>query len=164
MSSRDQQPDPDDFFAETRMSFGEHIEDLRTHLWRAIKGFFVAVIFSFFSGKSVRTFIAKPVEDQLAEFYDRRVQKVEEDLQANNASLVEKNRLVPEQRLMPREDFERLAGRVAHVVTSGTRAWDMAVRLKSAGVETGRIEPVKSEAKPEVPKNEGPLELRRSTD
>jgi UDP-N-acetylmuramyl tripeptide synthase len=37
-------------------------------------------------------------------------------------------------------DFERLAGRVAHVVVSGTRAWDMAVRLKYAGVETGRIE------------------------
>ncbi|HZB95306.1 MAG TPA: DUF1727 domain-containing protein, partial [Herpetosiphonaceae bacterium] len=39
-------------------------------------------------------------------------------------------------------DFERLAGRVAHVVASGTRAWDMAVRLKYAGVETGRIEVV----------------------
>ncbi len=32
-------PDPDDMFADTRMSFGEHIEDLRTHLLRAIYGF-----------------------------------------------------------------------------------------------------------------------------
>ena len=37
-------------------------------------------------------------------------------------------------------DFERLAGRVAHAVVSGTRAWDMAVRLKYAGVEPDRIE------------------------
>jgi sec-independent protein translocase protein TatC len=110
MSPRDQTPDPDDFFQDTRMSFGEHIEDLRTHLWRAIKGFFIAVFFSFFIGKSVLAFIAAPVEAQLAEFYERRVQKVEEDLQANNPDLVEKNRLMPEQRLIPREEFERLFG------------------------------------------------------
>ena len=39
-------------------------------------------------------------------------------------------------------DFERLAGRVAHAVVSGTRAWDMAVRLKYAGVESAQIEAV----------------------
>ena len=39
MSKDPRNIDPDDFFAETRMSFGDHIEDLRTHLWRAIKGF-----------------------------------------------------------------------------------------------------------------------------
>ena len=36
-------------------------------------------------------------------------------------------------------DFERLAGRVATVVVSGTRAEDMAVRLKYAGVPVGQI-------------------------
>ena len=36
-------------------------------------------------------------------------------------------------------DFERLAGRVAEVVVSGTRAADMAVRLKYAGVESERV-------------------------
>jgi lipid II isoglutaminyl synthase (glutamine-hydrolysing) len=39
-------------------------------------------------------------------------------------------------------DFERLAGRVAHAVVAGTRAWDMAVRLKYAGVDPGRIETI----------------------
>ena len=39
-------------------------------------------------------------------------------------------------------DFERLAGRVAHAVVSGTRAWDMAVRLKYAGVDPAAIEVV----------------------
>ena len=36
-------------------------------------------------------------------------------------------------------DFERLEGRVAHAVVAGTRAADMAVRLKYAGVEPERI-------------------------
>ncbi len=39
-------------------------------------------------------------------------------------------------------DFERLAGRVAHAVVAGTRAWDMALRLKYAGVEPARVEVV----------------------
>jgi lipid II isoglutaminyl synthase (glutamine-hydrolysing) len=39
-------------------------------------------------------------------------------------------------------DFERLSGRVAHVIVAGTRAWDMAVRLKYAGVAPERIETV----------------------
>ena len=36
-------------------------------------------------------------------------------------------------------DFERLAGRAADVVVSGTRAADMAVRLKYAGVDADRL-------------------------
>jgi UDP-N-acetylmuramyl tripeptide synthase len=36
-------------------------------------------------------------------------------------------------------DFERLAGHIAGVIVSGTRAADMAVRLKYAGVESERI-------------------------
>lgn len=107
MNSRDQYSDADDFFSDTRMSFGEHIEDLRTHLWRAIKGFFVAVIFSFFIAKSVLGFIAKPVEDQLAEFYERRVKQVAEDLKAKDPTLVEKNQPRPIELLYPRSKFER---------------------------------------------------------
>lgn len=36
-------------------------------------------------------------------------------------------------------EFERLAGRVAHATVGGTRAADMAVRLKYAGVDPARI-------------------------
>jgi sec-independent protein translocase protein TatC len=75
MSKSQLPPDPDDYFADTRMGFGEHIEDLRTHLMRAVKGFFIAVIFGFFVGKQVLSFIAKPVEEQLTAFYDRRLEE-----------------------------------------------------------------------------------------
>jgi sec-independent protein translocase protein TatC len=68
--------DPDDFFAETRMSFGDHIEELRQHLWRAIYGFGVAVFLAFFIGHFVVDFITAPVSQQLREFYKRRQTKV----------------------------------------------------------------------------------------
>jgi sec-independent protein translocase protein TatC len=81
--------DPDDFFADTRMSFGDHIEDLRVHLFRALKGFFIACIFAFAIGKEVLAFIAQPVSDQLQAFYDRRTQKTLDALN-NGDSKVQK--------------------------------------------------------------------------
>ncbi len=39
--------DPDDFFVETRMSFGDHIEELRLHLWRAIAGLVLCLFIGF---------------------------------------------------------------------------------------------------------------------
>lgn len=64
-------PDPDDMFADTRMSFGEHIEDLRTHLLRAFWGFLIAFVIAIPLGTPVLRFIASPVEKALDEFYDR---------------------------------------------------------------------------------------------
>lgn len=64
--------DADDYFAETRMSFGDHIEELRLHLWRAIMGFVVALFLSFFIGHYVVAWITAPVKQQLREFYQRR--------------------------------------------------------------------------------------------
>src|SRR6266511_514607 len=97
MSFGDKQIDPDDFFAETRMSFGEHLDDLRTHLWRAFTGFFVAVFISFFLGKQVLAVIAAPVEQQLGEFHARRVRQVAQSLRENNPTLKQKNLLTPQE-------------------------------------------------------------------
>ena len=80
---RNDVPDPDDFFADTRMSFGDHIEDLRTHLWRAIKGFFLAMALSMCFGHIVLEFIIAPVKDQLHEFYNRRVQTTLKELESD---------------------------------------------------------------------------------
>ena len=63
--------DPDDMFADTRMSFGDHIEDLRRHLILAVAGFLVGMLVSLAFGKPVLRFIAEPVETQLAEFQKR---------------------------------------------------------------------------------------------
>src|SRR5438309_85586 len=71
MNNKPDIADPDDFFAHPRMSFGDHIEDLRTHLIRAIKGFLLALFVSFFLAKYVLAFIRAPVERQLVAFWDR---------------------------------------------------------------------------------------------
>ena len=84
----------EDYFAETRMSFGDHIEELRIHLWRAIIGFLCAVVVAFFFGNKIVEFIAWPVEQQLGEFYERRV-KVKEDLKNNDVDLQKLNELRP---------------------------------------------------------------------
>jgi sec-independent protein translocase protein TatC len=75
--------DPDDFFAETRMTFGDHLEDLRIHLWRAVAGFGVALFLSFFVGQAAVNFITAPVKEQLREFYNRRVEKTMKELQSD---------------------------------------------------------------------------------
>src|SRR5947209_1245524 len=85
MSSNGTPKDPDDFFADTRMTFGDHLEDLRTHLWRAIAGFGVALCLSFFIGHLVVNLITAPVKKELTSFYERRTRKLLKDLKDDTA-------------------------------------------------------------------------------
>ena len=73
--------DPEDMFADTRMSFGDHLEDLRTHLWRAVKGFILAMILALCFGNYVVKFIAAPVETQLEKFNKRVARRKAEAMQ-----------------------------------------------------------------------------------
>jgi sec-independent protein translocase protein TatC len=77
----------EDFFADSRMSFGDHLEELRMRLWLALKGLVICMFIGFFLdslgtqlnlpwlgiGKPVLTQIKKPVEDQIQDFYNGRV-------------------------------------------------------------------------------------------
>ncbi|MBL8794059.1 MAG: twin-arginine translocase subunit TatC [Planctomycetia bacterium] len=71
----------EELFAHTRMSFWDHIEELRGHMWKAIFGFCFAMVISLFFGKPVLDFIAAPVQRELEKFYDRRVEKVMAELE-----------------------------------------------------------------------------------
>jgi sec-independent protein translocase protein TatC len=84
-------PDPDDFFADTRMSIGDHIEELRLHLFRAIGGFLVGMVFGFFLGRPVMYFIAAPVESRLMKFYADRVERKRQELAEHNKELEQLN-------------------------------------------------------------------------
>jgi sec-independent protein translocase protein TatC len=77
--TRNGQPDADDLFADTRMSFGDHIEDLRIHLWRAVIGFGVAIVLSFTFSWYVLDLIKAPVVKALREFNAKR------DVETRNA-------------------------------------------------------------------------------
>src|SRR5438270_427390 len=89
------QANADDLFADTRMTFGEHIEALRTHLLRAIAGFGVGLLLSFLFGQYVLHIITAPVEHQLNAFYDRRVDKVAKQLQDGTSQTKELNEPKP---------------------------------------------------------------------
>src|SRR2546430_12338442 len=86
----------EDMFADTRMSFGDHLEDLRTHLWRAIKGFVIIMLGVFvFDGIGLLTetrfgigrpmldFIIAPVSEQLEEFQENKNDKLLRELPTN---------------------------------------------------------------------------------
>jgi sec-independent protein translocase protein TatC len=92
--------DPDDFFANTRMSFGDHLEDLRRHLWRAVIGFVLILVlvfvFDFIGlatgthfgiGRPVMDLITRPVEEALQNYYDKRAKTVMEEAAKNDDSL-----------------------------------------------------------------------------
>jgi sec-independent protein translocase protein TatC len=93
----------EDLFADTRMSFGEHIEDLRTHLMRAIKGLAFCITIGFVLdgigsglgwdwlgiGRPMMEVITRPVKEQLIAFYDRRLEKLEREANENKTDAVE---------------------------------------------------------------------------
>jgi sec-independent protein translocase protein TatC len=96
---------PDDLFADTRMSLGDHIEELRKHLKRALLGFVVALIAGFFLSLAVLRFIAAPVDRALAQFHQRRTDRLVRRLGEGDPQLLDANRprevefLIPVQRL-----------------------------------------------------------------
>ena len=69
--SKRRQPEhssPADLFDDRSMSFGEHIEELRNHLWRAIYGIIFFFLASFFFADHVVMLLTAPVEKELKEW------------------------------------------------------------------------------------------------
>jgi sec-independent protein translocase protein TatC len=119
MSSGKRHDTSEDMFAETRMSFGEHIEDLRSHLIRAIFWlfFFVAISFFPFIGKNVLRFISRPVEVALGKYWNKyyreKADSVKKRLQEGDEQLVKLNRPMDVELYIPRQELARFAGAVA---------------------------------------------------
>jgi len=98
---------PDDIFAETRMSFGDHIEELRKYLLRAVYGLLVILFGGFLLdglgealdmenlglGRPMLKVITEPVETQVRDFYTARNKKSEQKLQEISKSSAEKEEL-----------------------------------------------------------------------
>jgi len=82
-------PSPDDVFAESRMSFGDHIEELRKYLLRAIYGLLIILFGGLILdavgdsmgipwlglGRPMLQVITEPAEAQVRAFYARRNEK-----------------------------------------------------------------------------------------
>ena len=98
---------PDDIFAETRMSFGDHIEELRKHLLRAIYGLLIVLLGGFLLdfvgeqlgrpdigvGRPMLGVIVDPVQSQIKAFYARRNEQAQQKLAAGNPDPAEVDRI-----------------------------------------------------------------------
>ena len=67
-----------DLFDESTMTFGEHLEVLRVHLWRAIIGLVIATVFSFFISREVLWWIQAPVTRAMEKFFNATPEDAEE--------------------------------------------------------------------------------------
>jgi len=89
--------DEDDMFADSRMSFGDHIEELRKHLWRAIYGVLFFCVIGFVLdqvgdavgmdylgiGRPLMKIIQAPVEQAIVEFDEKNYQRIKKDAENN---------------------------------------------------------------------------------
>lgn len=81
----------DDPFVATRMSLGDHLEELRLRLWKALAGFAVALVAGFFLSPTLLHFIAAPVDRALAKFHQRRIDRLLERLREDDPHLRDAN-------------------------------------------------------------------------
>ena len=66
-----QSPAETDLFQNSTMTFGQHLEELRTCLFRAIIGLAVGCVLGFLVGDRVVVFITTPVESALKTYYEK---------------------------------------------------------------------------------------------
>lgn len=69
-----------DLFEDSTMTFGEHLEELRAHLWRAIQGVLVVLLVMLFCGQYVVKIITRPLEQQLKIYKDERRHRYIEEI------------------------------------------------------------------------------------
>lgn len=86
-SPYDRYGDPDDYFAHTRMSFGDHLEELRNHLLRAIVWLLCGMVIAFCFGGTLLAMITNPITRELAVYRAARVERARKDLEANKGEL-----------------------------------------------------------------------------
>ena len=85
----------EDYFADTRMSFGEHIEDLRRYLLRGVYGFVVAMVLSFLLARPAMLFINEPVEKAVKQFYDDRINEARKEIELDPKHPLNQPKVMP---------------------------------------------------------------------
>ena len=75
-------PDEEDLFADTTMTFGEHLEELRLCLFRALVGLMLAFVVSLFFASHVVRVIEEPLKEALEAYYQQQAaDKMEDQLE-----------------------------------------------------------------------------------
>ncbi len=103
----------DDLFEGTTMSFGEHLEELRMSLFRAVMGIVAGCLIGFFIANGVVRFFQSPLERAMERYY---LDKALADLVVQFESVsVEIKRLILDEGLIP-EPMQIETGRLAETL------------------------------------------------
>jgi len=112
----------EDLFESTKMTFGEHLDELRQTLIKSIVALFVGVLIGLFFARDVVQYVQMPLKDALKEHYSKvaakeyrqhlieqaaRGEQVPEDLDAAE-KLFKEQRLVTEEHLVDPRDLAEL--------------------------------------------------------
>lgn len=68
-----------DLFDDSTMSFGDHLESLRLHMFKAIIGVAVGMILCLIFGDSLVAVVRSPIDQALTEYWDKQLKKSPEE-------------------------------------------------------------------------------------
>ena len=109
----------EDLFKGSTMTFGEHLEELRTCLWRSVFGIILGFLVGLYCAQSVIAWIQKPLEDALENYRttqaQTKVQKRIDEYVANGypadmAQVVVTSHLIPKKYLIFPHELAEKAG------------------------------------------------------
>ncbi|WP_298868520.1 twin-arginine translocase subunit TatC [uncultured Gimesia sp.] len=72
-------PHSHDLFDESTMSFGDHLESLRVHLWKALIGLAICVVGALFIGHKIVEVVRAPIDSALKEYNLDKLPRENED-------------------------------------------------------------------------------------
>ncbi|HVJ80842.1 MAG TPA: twin-arginine translocase subunit TatC, partial [Planctomycetia bacterium] len=149
----------DDMFDDGSMTFGEHIEELRRHLWRAIVGVLLATLFTIFFAQYVVKILVAPLEGSLESWHRAKLVRVADQFQKDQERLAaaDREKLALDLTLGP-EELTRLATllgtpkEVAESITlhAETEAYRVAVPLAGPMLTLNRPWDIRTMSVPEA--------------
>ncbi len=81
------EPTEDDLFRGSTMTFGEHLEELRNCLFKAVVGLVIGFVAGLFIGGYVVQFIQRPLSQALTKYYKKEsIRRVQEELRKMSSS------------------------------------------------------------------------------
>jgi sec-independent protein translocase protein TatC len=141
-------PSDDDLFHSSTMTFGEHLEELRTCLIRAAAGLAIAVLLGFFVARPVVHLIEQPLRKALGDYYtERAIEQFDawQPRRAGGAALPYSRQEVidaVERHGLSFELRELHADRLARAIGSGTAAASASDDDAKTGVDMESLVPV----------------------
>jgi sec-independent protein translocase protein TatC len=87
-----------DLFADSTMTFGEHLQELQKCLWKAILGLMVGFAIGLYFSTDVVAYIQQPVTKALTHYYEKESrEKLSKELNPRTDNLIGQSRMFPQE-------------------------------------------------------------------